>query len=107
MLHEAAAGRVETQVWAAGRVFAAQTRHATWDDSFTQQVELLDANHSEKGSWGETRIARVSYADPVMLRLARRSYELYEELKKEHREPLMRHGRKAVDGVRSVPFWVG
>eukprot|EP00913_Durusdinium_trenchii_P031077 g29102.t1 len=53
------------------------------------KVELLDANHSEKGSWGETRIARVSYADPVMLRLARRSYELYEELKKEHREPLM------------------
>lgn len=50
---------------------------------------VLDAGHAEKGSWGESRIARVSYVDPVLLRLARRSYELYAELQKDFAEPLM------------------
>ena len=31
----------------------------------------------------------MSYADPVLLRLARRSYELYAELQKDFAEPLM------------------
>jgi len=53
------------------------------------KVTLVDAGHSEKGSWGETRIARVSYVDPVLLRLARRSYELYAELAEISGETLM------------------
>ena len=53
------------------------------------QVTLVDAGYSEKGSWGETRIARVSYVDPVLLRLARRSYELYAELAEISGEKLM------------------
>ena len=54
---------------------------------------MLDAGHAEKGSWGESRIARVSYADPMLVRLARRSYELYDQLAKESGEELMRHGQ--------------
>lgn len=50
---------------------------------------MLDAGHAEKGSWGESRIARVSYADPMLVRLARRSYELYDALAKESGEELM------------------
>lgn len=53
------------------------------------KVTLLDAGHAEKGSWGESRIARVSYADPMLVRLARRSYELYDALAKESGEELM------------------
>ncbi|CAJ1370915.1 unnamed protein product, partial [Effrenium voratum] len=53
------------------------------------KVVLFDGGHSEKGSWGESRIARVSYKDEVLLKLARRSYELYAELGKQHAEPLM------------------
>jgi len=56
---------------------------------FKIQVTLVDAGHSEKGSWGETRIARVSYVDKVLLRLARRSYELYAELAEISGETLM------------------
>ena len=50
---------------------------------------ICDGGHAEKGSWGESRIARVSYADDVLVKLARRSYELYGELGKTSAEPLM------------------
>ncbi|CAK9037817.1 unnamed protein product [Durusdinium trenchii] len=52
-------------------------------------VVLLDGGHAEKGSWGESRIARLSYADPVMVRLARRSYELYGTLSQKASQPIM------------------
>ncbi|CAE7620350.1 solA [Symbiodinium natans] len=54
-----------------------------------EQVVVCDGGHAEKGSWGESRIARVSYADDVLVKLARRSYELYGELSKVSAEPLM------------------
>ncbi|CAE7419704.1 PIPOX [Symbiodinium sp. CCMP2592] len=54
------------------------------------QVAICDGGHAEKGSWGESRIARVSYADDVLVKLARRSYELYGELGNTSAEPLMR-----------------
>ena len=53
------------------------------------QVIVCDAGHAEKGSWGESRIARVSYADDMLVKLARRSYELYDELDKTTTEPVM------------------
>eukprot|EP00927_Polykrikos_kofoidii_P077215 TRINITY_DN74182_c0_g1_i1.p1 TRINITY_DN74182_c0_g1~~TRINITY_DN74182_c0_g1_i1.p1 ORF type:complete len:462 (+),score=71.23 TRINITY_DN74182_c0_g1_i1:66-1451(+) len=53
------------------------------------RVTLIDAEHSLRGSWGESRIARVSYADSLYVRLARRSYELYDELAKKSDRPIM------------------
>ncbi len=70
------------------------------------QVTLVDAGYSEKGSWGETRIARVSYVDPVLLRLARRSYELYAELAEISGEKLMWHGSYCNGGARISKPWI-
>ena len=70
----------------AGILFSCVRGQSTSDAA---QVVVCDGGHAEKGSWGESRIARVSYADDVLVKLARRSYELYGELSKVSAEPLM------------------
>ena len=51
---------------------------------------LLESNHSViTSSWGESRILRLSYGDPLMVRMMRRSYEIWNAMEKSLNKKLL------------------
>ena len=42
-------------------------------------VTLVDSSHPIRSSWGESRISRLAYSDPLYIRMMRRAFALWDE----------------------------
>jgi glycine/D-amino acid oxidase-like deaminating enzyme len=51
---------------------------------------LIESGHSAiTSSWGESRILRLSYGDPLYVNMMKRSYEIWQQLERESGKSLM------------------
>mmetsp|Transcript_49701 Transcript_49701/g.124945 ORF Transcript_49701/g.124945 Transcript_49701/m.124945 type:complete len:508 (+) Transcript_49701:91-1614(+) len=63
-----------------GGIMGACTAHTL--ASRGHSVVLLDAGHPIRSSWGESRIARLAYDDPLYVKMQQRAFDLWDELAK-------------------------
>lgn len=73
------------------------------------KVTIVDAGHAIRGSWGESRIGRLAYADVFYVNMMKRAYELWDELAQESGKELYRDTgivdagiSPALDGLRDT-----
>jgi sarcosine oxidase len=52
-------------------------------------VTLIDGGHPIRSSWGESRIARLAYDDPLYVRMMQRAFVLWDELARDMGRTLM------------------
>lgn len=52
-------------------------------------MTLIDGGHPIRSSWGESRIARLAYDDPLYVTMMQRAYVLWDELANDMQRTLM------------------